>query len=295
MKKYSFFLLLIFVSTMSLGATKLPYPIQGEYGGKIVNIPGEDFFKPDFLIQRVNDVLLMDTKPEEIRIDPEIKLTNPKYGSILLGDNEKQTYFVMTKDNDGYWMDFYLDQNQDYQITATEKLKNLEKWDLQKTNKNWDLMESSITNNSIPILVSYKSSVRELKKKLSFYLWIKNFAHQGKDEQTFVTLATASAFEGFIKIHFGKDEKLVKFRITDANCNGCFNDYGKDLLYLDLNFDGYFSKKEAIPLYEFFDSKTGKITTQMRFSIPSCPAGIAITPATQSYDSVNLEAKSDTF
>jgi hypothetical protein len=295
LKKLLLSALLVVMAMISLGATKLPYPVQGEYTGKIVNLPGEDFFKPDYLIQRANDAVLMDTKPEELRVDPEIKLNNPKYGSILLGDNEKQTYFVMAQNNDGYWMDFYLDQNQDYQITPAEKLKTLEKWDLQKVNKNWVLMESSLTNNPLPILVSYKGSVGEMKKKLSFYLWIKCLTHQGNDGQTFVTFATASVFEGFIKVLLGKDEKLAKFRITDGNCNGCFNDYGKDFIYLDLNFDGYFSKKEAMPLYEFFDIKTGKVTTQMRLLIPNYPAGIAVIPATQNYDTTHLEATLDTF
>lgn len=279
---------------MSIGATKLPFPVQGEYSGKIVNI-GDDFFKPDFLLQQANNAVLTDTKPDEIVIDPAIKLIQPKYGSILLGDNDKRAFFLMDQDNDGYWMNFYLDQNQDYQISASEKIKSLEKWVPQKIDKKWDLLESSVTNDPIPMLVSYKGSQGEIRKKLSFYLWIKRFTRQGESEQTLVSFATASSFEGFIKLLIGKDEKLVKFRITDGNCNGCFNDYGKDFLYLDLNFDGSFSKKEAVPLYEFFDQKAGKISTQMRLLIPACPLKIAVAPATENYDTVHLEAPSDAF
>ncbi len=294
MKKFSCLLLVTVMSVMSMGATKLPYPIQGEYSGKLVNMREDDFFKPDFLIQKANNAVLTDTKPEDLRVDSEIKLSDPTYGSVLLGEDEKPTYFVMAKDHDGYWMDFYLDQNHDRKITASEKINNLEKWNPQKINKKWDLKESSLTHSALPILVSYKSSAGKLKKKLGFYLWIKRFT-QGNDEQTFVTLATASVFEGFIKVYFKKDEKLVKFRVTDGNCNGCFNDYGKDFLYLDLNFDGNFSKKEAMPLYEFFDFQAGKTTVQMRFLIPACPAGIAVIPATQNYDTVKLDATADTL
>jgi hypothetical protein len=293
MKKYTLIAAALIISVLSIGAAKLSYPNQGEYAGKLTSISKDDFFKPDNLFLHFNDAVLVDTKPDEITIDPGLKLNNPKYGSVMFGDNNKRSYFVMSQDKDGYWMDYYLDQNLDYKITPEEKLKNIEKWNLQKTTKHWDLMESAITIDPIQMVVSYKGSTAEIKKNLNFYLWIKHFTHKGENDETYVTFATVSAFEGFMKVLIGKDEKLVKYRITDANCNGCFNDYGKDNLYLDLNFDGYFSIKEVFLLYEFFDQKIDKTSTQMRFSIPACPAKIVVAPAAENINTIQLEAKSD--
>jgi hypothetical protein len=293
MKKYAILATLAIIPLLFIGAVKLPFPSQGEYVGKLVNVSAEDFFKADYLRQRVNEAILTDTKPDEISIDPALKLDKPKYGSVLFGDNDKRIYFVMAQDKDGYWTDFYIDQNLDYKITLQEKLKNNVKWNPQKTNDGWDLMESSVTADPLQLTVSYKGSAGEIKKKLSFYLWTKDFTKKGSPEDTVIWFQTVSAFEGLVKVLIGKDEKLVKYRIIDANSTGCFNNYGKNFIYLDMNFDGNFSKNEAVPLYEFFDQKVDKKTTQMRFIIPACPAKLLIAPAADDLDLSKLEAQSD--
>ena len=212
MKKYALLATLVFIPLLFIGAVKLPFPTQGEYVGKIVNVPSEDFFKDDYLRQRVNVAVLTDTKPDELTIDPELKLEKPKYGSVLFGDNDKRIYFVMTQDKEGYWTDFYIDQNLDYKITPAEKLKNMFKWNPQKTNTNWDLMETSITSDPFQLTISYKGSAGEIRKKLSFYLWINDYTAKGRPEDTEVWFQTVSAFEGFVKVLIGKDEKLVKYQ-----------------------------------------------------------------------------------
>jgi hypothetical protein len=293
MKKLALLVIIVTIPLLFIGAVKLPFPIQGEYNGKLVKISREDFFKEDYLIQRANVAILSDSKPDEVTIDPEIKIAKPKYGSVLFGDNDKRINFVMAQDTGGYWTDIYIDQDLDYKITSQEKLKNNGKWDPAKTKDGWDAMFTSIIIDPFQLTVSYKGSIGEIKKKLNFYLWTKDYTKKSNPESTLVFFETASAIEGFVKVTMNKDEKLVKYRIIDANCNGCYNDYGKDYIYLDMNFDGYFSKKEAVPLYEFFDLKTDKTTTQMRFIVPACPAIIAIAPATENPNMAQLEAKSD--
>jgi hypothetical protein len=293
MKKLSLLATIVVIPLLLIGAVKLPLPTPGEYSGKFVNISKDDFFKEDNLRQHANAAVLTDTKPDEITIDSALKLDKPKYGSVLFGDNDKRIYFVMTQDKDGYWTDFYIDQNLDSKITSLEKIKNNGKWNPQKTNDGWDLMETSVETDPFQITISYKGSTGEINKKLSMYLWTYDYTKKGSPETVYVSLQTVSAFEGFMKVLIGKDEKLVKYRVIDANSTGCFNNYGKNYLYLDLNFDGYFSKKEALPLYEFFDQKVDKTTTQMRFIIPACPAKIAIAPAVDNTDIVPLEASSD--
>lgn len=183
----------------------------------------------------------------------------------------------------------------DYKITPQEKLKNLKPWEPEKTKDGYDLSIAAITDNPFQLTVSYKGSVGEIKKKLNFYLWTENFSKRNRVDLNIVSFRTVSAFEGFIKVMINKEEKLVKYRIIDANCNGCFNDYGKDYIYLDWDFDGNFKKKEAVPLFELFDFKLDKTTTQMRLIIPPFPAKIGIFPAMDNnFDTIKLEPQSDT-
>lgn len=114
------------------------------------------------------EAILTDSKPDEVTIDSMIKITNPKYGSNMLGDNDKKIYFVMAQDKDGYWGDIYIDMDLDYKITLQEKVTGNAKWYPRKTTDGWDVKSTSVNTIPLQLTISYKGSTAEIKKKMFF-------------------------------------------------------------------------------------------------------------------------------
>jgi hypothetical protein len=290
-------LLLILIPALILpvyAATKFPQVNEGVYTAKIVDIKANEYFANENFIYFPNDATLTDSPPEDLIIDPEITLDKPRYGSFTMGNNNKKIWFMMAQDKNGYWTDFYLDQDLDYNITAAEKIKGLETWDPSTTGDGYKKYAASVTNIPIPITISYKAANdEEILKKLNIYLWASNYYKRGAEDINLVYFATVSAVEGMFKVTVGKDEKVVKYRIIDSNSNGCFNDYGIDYIYTDSNYDGKFLKKEAQKIMELFDLTVDKKKKQVRFILPPFPAKLAVVDALTEFDLSQLDPESD--
>jgi hypothetical protein len=273
-----------------LGAVKLPYISAGTYLVKLVNAQRDHFFRDNYtnVNQSDNEGNLTEAKPDELTIAPELeKLKEIKYGSFKLGNLEKNVWFVMGKDPAGFYSKFYIDQNLDYNITDNEIVRDFD--------TNYGMLKgvlvhsASATGTPISVTIAYKSTNGdEIRKKVYFYLWTGIFGKED-DSTTIVKIYTVSMFQGLIKVMVGKDEKLVKFRLMDANNNGCFNDYQKDVIYMDLNLDGIYSNQDSAPLTEYFDMKTSLGKKQMRFIVLPFPGKVEIIEATQDFDASKLE------
>jgi hypothetical protein len=291
MKKYSMIIALGMLSLLFFGATKLPYISAGTYLVKMVNIGRDEFFGNDFtdVFQTANEANLIDSKPNELMVTPELeKLTDIRYGSFKLGNNEKDVWFVMGKDPAGYYSKIYIDQNLDYNISDEEKVQDIQTFDRRL--KGIMVHFASAQTTPVPLTVSYKGMTGEIKKKVYFYLWARIFEKNDTDTST-VTIATISALQGLIRVMVGRNEKLVKFRLLDTNSNGCFNDYGKDVICMDLNYDGLYQENQT--LSEYFDIKTDTGKKQIHFIVLPFPGKVQVTEAIQEFDASKLEPEPD--
>ena len=294
MKKYFFVIILVILLLSFLGAGKLPNISTGAYLVKMVNAGRDDYFR-DFYTndnQSDNEGNITDAKPEELTVAPELdKLKEMKYGSFKLGNGEKLIWFVMGKDPAGFYSKFYIDQNLDYKISAEEMVPDFE------TNygmyKGLFVYSSASIQTPAPVSIAYKGvNGGEIRKKVYFYCWTGIF--EKKDEaNTVVKLYTVSMMQGLMKVMVGKTEKLVKFRLMDANNNGCFNDYQKDVIYMDMNMDGIYSNPESEPLSEYFDVKSDNGKKQLHLIVLPYPGKIAVTEVTEEFDPAKLEPEPD--
>lgn len=290
MKKHLFLIFMVMLPLLFLGAVKLPYISAGTYLVKMVNAGRDDFFRDYFTNKNQSDNQgnLTDAKPDELTIAPELeKLNEIKYGSFKLGNHEKDVWFVMGKDPAGFYSKFYIDQNLDYNITDNEKVQDF--------NTNYGMLKGILVHSAsaigtpVPVTISYKGvNGGEIKKKVYFYLWTGIFGKRDENT-TIVKIYTVSMLQGLMKVNVGKNEKLVKFRLMDADNNGCFNDYQKDVIYMDLNLDGVYSNQDSEPLSEYFDIKTDAGKKQMRFLVLPFPGKVEVIEATQDFDASKLE------
>lgn len=295
MKKYPLVIVMIILPLLFLGAVKLPYISAGNYLVKLVNAQRDQFLRNNYTHgnQSDNQGNLIEAKPDELTVAPELeKLNDIKYGSIKLGNLEKDVWFIMGKDPAGFYSKFYIDQNLDYSITENEKVQDFD--------TNYGMLKgvlvhsASATRSPVPVTIAYKStSGDEIRKEVYFYLWTGIFGKEGDDNTTIVKIYTVSMLQGLMKVMVGKNEKLVKFRLMDANNNGCFNDYQKDVIYMDLNMDGIYSNHESAPLTEYFDLMTNLGKKQMHFIVLPFPGQVEVTEATQDYDASQLEPEPD--
>ncbi len=285
MRKFALLLIVIVAVFLSGCSGEIPSPYEGIYQLKLKTLTIFDL-DPKNLTLYWNFAELTDSKPEELKVEEGIdyqKFQQYKFGFFRLGNNEEKVWLLMTKDSIGYWNDFYIDQNCDLTITKKEKVKSFQ------TNQGKDhgfITKESFSLIPISIKVNYKGFTKEYEKNLYFFISTVDYSKKDKSDP-FVRIISASFLEGEVKVLKEKDEKLVSFRIIDTNGNGCFNDFGKDYIYMDLNNDGFYKKNESQTLNQFFDSESGK--KQLRLNMLPFSLKLAIIEATADFDLSQLE------
>lgn len=288
MKKMQWLALAGLVCLM-VGFGTAPVPMEGVYNLKLKTLTLFDLGSKDVPFQSVI-AELTESKPEglEVKIDTK-KLTEPTYGSLKLGNTNQKVWFLMGKDEQGFWNEVYLDQNGDQRISTNEQIKSLQTY--QGTERKMR-RDSTYTMVPIPIRVTVKGMDQALQKKLYFFFNTDIFTNK-TESITVVYVFNGSFLEGEMKAALGKEIKLVKFRVFDVDSNGCYNDFGEDLIYLDTNYDGLFKKREGRKLTEFFDFGGAKGKKQYRLLLPPQPAKLAVIDALKEFDHSKLEASSD--
>jgi hypothetical protein len=275
---------------LSLGFTNQPLPLEGVYNIKLRTLTFFDLLSKDTpLLSAMAE--LTESKPKNLNVKPDLaKMTEPTFGSFKLGNNEKKTWFLMAKGEQGFWTEIYVDQNSDRTITQDEKVKSLQTYQKKEKKTN---VNGCYTMVPVPIRVSYKGFNSEFEKKVYFFLFADIYENKG-ETMSVVGISDASFLDGEMKVALGKNTKIMKFRIYDINGNGCFNDYGEDMIYLDTNYDGYFKIKEGRKLTEFYNiSKAGeKQSKQYRFIVLPQPAKIAVVDAFKDFNWKQLESVS---
>ena len=225
---------------------------------------------------------LTETKPDSLTVDFDpAALRGPVFGYFRFGNNEQKTWFVIGKDGDGNWSDFYIDRNLDYHLSPAEKVTGWETG--QGAYRGYQTTSTYITA-PLALLVSYKGAERDYTAKPGFLIEILDVM-KNNARDTFVKAYAAGFFEGEIPIRTGKAIRTFHFQLIDADSNGCFNDYGRDLAYLDANGDGYFRNDESHPLAEYF----GSANLQRQIAVPPYPAKIAVTGVNADIDAAALE------
>lgn len=231
---------------------------------------------------------LTETKPDDLTVDFDYaKLDEVRFGSFRFGNNKQKTWFLIGKDPSGYWSYFYLDQNLDHHLTKQDKII------LQAASGTYKEFKThtTLTEAPISITVSYKGATKNFTKQLYFFIDIEDYSKNDLHD-TLVKAFTATFFEGTIPVMIGQNWRFFDFRLIDANSNGCFNDYGRDIVNIDKNNDGSFLKNQSYELVEYFDS-VDQDKQQMQVIIPPYPAKIAITKVNQIFDLTTLEPELD--
>jgi len=279
--------LLLVMVILSLGFSRKPVvPVEGTYPVKLRTFTYFDLFSGEHSDITVNMAELTESQPEGLRVDPEVKRLNQlRYGSVKLGNTNEKTWFVVGREK-GVWPVVYVDQNNDRFIEEKEKIKGIQT--TQTRRKGMDL-EVGANLIPFPVQVVFKGTSSLFEKKQYFFAQFERFSRDGSAEEL-IRFISASFLDGEIKVYDGKKFQQVKFRIVDGNSNGCFNDYGKDLIFFDSNFDGFFKKKEARPLAEYFDFiGPDKEKRQLRMIVLPHPAKIAVVDSTVEIDRSLLE------
>lgn len=276
----------------SLGFTRKPtvVPVEGMYSVKTRTFTYFDLFSGEFSDITVNLAELIESQPEGLQVEPEVKrMSQLRYGSVKLGNTNEKTWFVIGSEK-GVWPVVYVDQNNDRLIEAKEKIKGIQTDQTRRKG-----MQVEFGANLIPfsVQVRFKGTTSIIEKKQYFFAQFEKYSRDGNTEEL-VRFISASFLDGEIKVYDGKKYQQVKFRIVDGNSNGCFNDYGKDLIYFDSNFDGFFKKKEGQPLAEYFDfNGPNNEKRLLRMIVVPHPAKIAVVDSTVEIDRSQLEAVSD--
>ena len=291
MKKYSLAIILIPTTLLMISATKL-LPCIGIYEAKPVVMREKEVFSKERIIHW-KAAQLVDSKPVVLTLDPELeKLKGIKFGSIRLGNNEKETWLVVRKDDFDYYSEIYIDQNMDNNITIKEKLQDIDTFQVEEHGFTFNV--SRTAPKPIPLLVSYKGSNGTIKKKLDFYIQTEYVLKKKSGDTSFLYFINATAFEGRIKVTEGAGyEKDYRFRLIDANSNGCYNDFEKDYLLMDLNLVGKFKNDESQPLGEYFAVKEKGKKKQLRLVVFPYPAKIGVFESTNDFQSIELESQTN--
>jgi hypothetical protein len=290
MKKLKLLSFILFAGIILGCSRKMPVPIEGIYPVKAKTLTIFDLFSQEYRIN-YNVAEVVEAKPEKITIGFDLqRLSDYRFGSFRLGNNNQRTWFVMGKDDQGYWTEFYIDQNNDLKIKENEKIKSFQSG--QDKVKGLDRSQS-LSLIPVRIKVSYKGLAGEVQKNLYLFI-LTTVLSKNNASDLLVEAITASFLEGEIQVASGEVNQRIKFRLIDANGNGCFNDYGTDLIFFDLNFNDFFQQNESYRLVEFFNfqTSTGE-EKQFRIIVPPYPAKVAIVEACQEYNLEELEAKSD--
>ncbi len=286
-----FILLIAVLALFSLGfARKLPSPSMGVYDAKLRTLTFFDIVSKDFNLSS-GGAEVLETKPEslQVKIDYD-KLEDVKFGYFKLGNNEQKVWFLLGKNSTTNRLDFYIDQDANNELAEKERVESFQAFDRKASGYN---ITEYFTMIPVSLRVTYKGEKSLFQKKLYFFLSVDLISKKNSTD-TIVYAYTASFLEGEMKVQTAKGEKLVKIRIMDNNGNACFNDYGKDLIYMDVNADEFFRKNEFQPLTEFYDYPTSKKEkVQLRLVVLPLPAKLAVVEAAAEIDRSLFEPVSD--
>lgn len=282
---------LLFIAAIIIGCNgKMPVPVEGVYSLKTKTLTIFDLYSQEYgIIYNVSEVV--EAKPEKITVDFDLEQLNDyRFGSFKLGNNNQRTWFIMGKDDQGYWSEFYIDQNNDFTIKENEKIMSFQSGQDRVKGLN---RSQSMTLIPVQVRVSYKGLTGEIQKNIYLFI-LTTVLSKNNASDLLVEAITASFLDGEIQVVSGGTAKRINFRLIDANGNGCFNDYGTDLIFFDLNSDGFYQRNEGHRLVEFIDlqTPTGQLR-QFRVIVPPYPGKVAIIEADQDYDLAELEAESD--
>jgi hypothetical protein len=292
-----------------LGAIEWSFPGEGVYdvkAGLIKSKSVNKYFKAKIL--RYKQAQLMETKPENLKVDPAItKLEGLRYGSIRLGNNEKDVLFAIGKNDHDYYSELFVDQNFDNYIDLNERVPDLDTWEDKEDGL--VVHTSSTYPKSVPVMVSFKSmACAEITKKLNFYIQIEYIINRNTNDTFWVGFINTTTWEGTMDITVepyeikdsngrttksNRELKKLKFCLVDTNANGCYNDFGKDHIMVDLNEDGKFSEDEAQPLLDSYLVKTKKQKKRMQLLVLPCPGKVAVVEENQDFDRAKLEPVAD--
>ncbi len=263
-------------------------PIPGIYPVKLKALSFFDLLSRDFNPGSAMGKLV-GSKPDAVTLQfSDKKLDHLEFGFFQLGNNNTKVWFAMGRDLAGYWTDFYVDQNLDFQITEKEKVTGFQTHD--GTFKKFRTKEA-FALVPVPLLISYKGTTGEYRKLMYFFISVVDVRGKNSTEtESVVEIYTASILEGRVQIRVKNELQWVGFRIVDNNGNGCFDDFSKDLIYIDSNNDGYLKAKESQALFEFFTVKLSKKEKkQYQVIVLPNPQKIAVFEGIKNYDVGDLE------
>lgn len=283
MKKVKLVLLILLLCSCLVGfsRSKPPKLSEGTYDVQRRILARFDLASGEMNDIKSNVAEMFDSFPENINLSFETNdMKESFYGRVLLGNTGQETWFFLGQR--GEELVVYVDMDGDGEIGKKEQVKSFTSGVIEK---------KEITNfqffTAIPIGidVNFRNEEKTIKHKLFFFISLSLVVKDDLQE-VYVSFIDASFFDGKMPIVRRGKTFSVKFRIVDGDSNGCFNDYGRDILYVDVNGDGYYVNKECWPLSEYFFNNDNK---QIRFVVTPQPKKLLITQPEATVNRSELE------
>lgn len=225
---------------------------------KPVFVPGSYEVKPDGSWDSVEfpkDVYHTDKfsafsqdQPANLKLEiPEGKFASYQFGRVLLGDAGTAYNFVIGNQKNFFYDTLYFDLDRNGVITVKEEVKLDEKQNIALG------YVFQIFSADPKLKVDYRSSngktvTRELDIRMTF-VYEKN----SERANAFFLVRNSTLFTGTTLSENGSP---LVFAIADGDANGCYNDFGTDLVFYDKNRDNKFNYvKESQTLAELQEMK----------------------------------------
>jgi hypothetical protein len=267
---------------LAMGASFKPIFLPGVYDLKpegtwdLVSFPKDVYHYDKFSTYSTS-------KPANLKLDfPTDRFAGFQYSRFTLGNAGNVFNFVIANQRNYFYDALYIDLDHNGVITAKEEVKIEEK-------QNVALGYVFQSFEADPkIIVDYRISggkviARPLDIKLTF-VYQKN----SQRAEAFYILKNNTLMTGTTL----SEKDPLYFAIADGDNNGCYNDFGNDLVFFDRNGDRKFDYvKESQPLAELQDIKVNRKTNIYRLVLSPWPVKLGIISINQTYKLADFEPK----
>jgi hypothetical protein len=267
---------------LTMGASFKPVFIPGVYDVKpdkhwdIVDYPKTEYHYGKFSTYSPY-------KPAHLKLElPADRFAGFQYGWFTLGNAGNVFYFVIANQRSYFYDAFYIDLDRNGVITPKEEVRMEEKQSVA-LGYVFQTYEAEFQVNVDYRLSQGKQITRPLDLKLTF-VYQKN----AQRAEAFYILKNNTLFTGTTL----SEKDPLYFAIADGDSNGCYNDFGVDIVFFDRNRDGKFEYgKESQPLAELQDIRVGRKSEIHRLVLAPWPLKLGIINTNQAYKYSDFEPK----
>lgn len=260
---------------------------------KPIFVPGSYDVKPDGtwdLVQFTKDNYHIDKpstfsmiQPDGLKLElPEGKFVAYQYGKIALGNAGNVFNFVIGNQKNYFYDTLYIDLDHNGIITTKEEVKLEEKQNIAQGYV-IQILTADARLNVDYSLTNGKILTRPLDMVLTFF-----YEKNAELTNTFYIIHNNTLFTGTTLAENGSP---LFFAIADGDNNGCYNDFGTDIVFYDKNHDNKFDYvKESQTLAELQEMKGEDRKKDIyRLNLFAWPTRLVITPGKSPINPADVE------